>query len=517
MAIDNTKGSAIEDIYGKTVNNYNKETQADRTYAQVNRGSKWTIPAVKGMTIVAHSASGNYLAEDDKSNADESKWKYATKVGGVVATSGTGTKTATWIYDGEDETIDYVAGNDAGYGNKLVVTYPSPYSVTNDGNGATSGTVTDASTYDKNASVTTKANSFVKTDYTFTGWNTDADGSGTAIAAGETFTIAGNTTLYAQWIKGSAETITYVLKTSADASTTASTHLTNLVNETNVGIAAVTDQTKSDRSGKYATSSTEGYGVQFTFDIAEGYTFRPTSISMLLATVSTTDFTFYVKLTDSQGTTLTSNALNTFAKDGELTNVTFPAYNKTFNAGTVTMLVTAVRASDAAGTYRIGKTITISGAVNEGVAVRTKADRNFASYVTTKKLDFASAEGITAYIATNLSGDKVVLSSVDVVPAGTPIIVKTNTKGATVNVPVTTAAASDITENVLSGKAYVKLAAGAGARTLSIAFDDETTGISQIGNGELKIENSVFDLQGRRVAQPTKGLYIMNGKKIFIK
>lgn len=124
MAIDNTTGSAIAGVYGKTVNNYDKATQSDRTYAQVNRGAKWTIPAVKGMTIVAYSANGNYLAADDKSDADESKWKYATTVGGVVATSGTGTRTATWVYNGEASTIDYVAGNDAGYVNKLVVTYP---------------------------------------------------------------------------------------------------------------------------------------------------------------------------------------------------------------------------------------------------------------------------------------------------------------------------------------------------------------------------------------------------------
>ena len=29
--------------------------------------------------------------------------------------------------------------------------------------------------------------------------------------------------------------------------------------------------------------------------------------------------------------------------------------------------------------------------------------------------------------------------------------------------------------------------------------------------------NATFDLQGRRVAQPTKGLYIVNGKKTVIR
>jgi hypothetical protein len=45
----------------------------------------------------------------------------------------------------------------------------------------------------------------------------------------------------------------------------------------------------------------------------------------------------------------------------------------------------------------------------------------------------------------------------------------------------------------------------------------ETTGIKAIDNGQLTIDNEVYDLQGRRVAQPTKGLYIVNGKKVIIK
>ena len=44
----------------------------------------------------------------------------------------------------------------------------------------------------------------------------------------------------------------------------------------------------------------------------------------------------------------------------------------------------------------------------------------------------------------------------------------------------------------------------------------ETTAIRGIESGELRMEN-FFDLQGRRVAQPTKGLYIVNGRKVAIK
>jgi hypothetical protein len=45
---------------------------------------------------------------------------------------------------------------------------------------------------------------------------------------------------------------------------------------------------------------------------------------------------------------------------------------------------------------------------------------------------------------------------------------------------------------------------------------DETTGIEDI-NRETITNNRYYDLQGRRVSQPTKGLYIVNGKKFVIK
>lgn len=57
--------------------------------------------------------------------------------------------------------------------------------------------------------VTVAENRFKRNNYTFTGWNTQADGKGTAYKPGDTFTLTGNNTvLYAQWskISGSAGT-----------------------------------------------------------------------------------------------------------------------------------------------------------------------------------------------------------------------------------------------------------------------------------------------------------------------
>ena len=51
---------------------------------------------------------------------------------------------------------------------------------------------------------------------------------------------------------------------------------------------------------------------------------------------------------------------------------------------------------------------------------------------------------------------------------------------------------------------------------IALSFDDETTGIKTLNHSLLNV-NKYYDMQGRRVAQPTKGLYIVNGKKVMIK
>ncbi|MBQ2968954.1 MAG: hypothetical protein IJE15_01005 [Bacteroidaceae bacterium] len=61
------------------------------------------------------------------------------------------------------------------------------------------------------------------------------------------------------------------------------------------------------------------------------------------------------------------------------------------------------------------------------------------------------------------------------------------------------------------------LTAGTEAQSLSIVYrGDGETDIESV-DGEPQTVNQVYDLSGRRVANPTKGLYIVNGKKQIIK
>ncbi len=246
-------------------------------------------------------------------------------------------------------------------------------------------------------------------------------------------------------------------------------------------------------------------------------------------------------------------------KYGPTTELGTNLYNGT--AGETSVVGTLSLAADASELY-IGRydgtktTVTSCKIYRLAQAVSTASGRNFATCVTPSgKLDFASADGITAYIATgfNTNKDAIVLQEVNIVPANTPIIVNTTTQGATVSVSATTADASSVTGNALvagdgttawdgttdytyyyvasdqfhqatsgtlqSGKAYLKVLTSevpSSARALGFVFaDGESTGIKAVktaeGNGEF------FNLSGQRIAKPSKGLYIVNGKKVVVK
>ena len=70
-----------------------------------------------------------------------------------------------------------------------------------------------------------------------------------------------------------------------------------------------------------------------------------------------------------------------------------------------------------------------------------------------------------------------------------------------------------------AGKCWIELipTSAAHARALSIVHEGETTGISTVKTDADTKDAAVYDLQGRRVMQPTKGLFIVGGKKVVIK
>lgn len=187
------------------------------------------------------------------------------------------------------------------------------------------------------------------------------------------------------------------------------------------------------------------------------------------------------------------------------------------------------------------------------------SDAGYATYVNSDyDLNF-SATDIEAYKVKVSTKGIATLTKVDNVPAGTPVLLY-KAGGATEDIPVMTGAAAVTGNDLVAGtgaavattddgytnmilnngskgigfyfaagktvaanRAYLHIATtlapdavGAGSR-MSMVFDGETTGVDAALVNSEKVNSEVYDLQGRRVAQPTKGLYIVNGKKVIIK
>ena len=167
----------------------------------------------------------------------------------------------------------------------------------------------------------------------------------------------------------------------------------------------------------------------------------------------------------------------------------------------------------------------------------------YATFASDKAVKF---EGVEAYIG-KVNGSSLTLTPVTWAPANTAVILKG--AAGTYNFPVIEAELSvvndlkisdgtvtgdkiyvlakpedkevgfyllDSSKKVPAGKAYIQLPADAPALDF-IGFGSETTGINDVRSKMADVRGDFFDLQGRKVANPTKGLYIVNGKKVMVK
>ena len=199
--------------------------------------------------------------------------------------------------------------------------------------------------------------------------------------------------------------------------------------------------------------------------------------------------------------------------------------------------------------YFTGKTGVKS--TSEFSAVSVPVTVGAAGYTTITTEYAVSFEGtdVTAYKAAAVISTSISLEEVEEAPAGTPLVIKA-TEGKHTGITIIPSA-DDIVGNLLhssngsvegdgstiyalgkksgvvgfykvadgvkvpSGKAYLEIAVPGVREFLNFSFDEET-GINSIVNGKLTIDNC-YDLSGRRVVKPTKGLYIVNGKKYIKK
>jgi uncharacterized repeat protein (TIGR02543 family) len=125
---------------------------------------------------------------------------------------------AGWNTNAAGTGTNYTQGDAFTMGSADVILYAKwttnpTYTVTYDGNGSTSGTVPiDTTNYETGESVTVLDNTgnLAKTGYSYTGWNTNADGTGETYSFGEEFNMgSANVTLYARWSANPTYTVTY--------------------------------------------------------------------------------------------------------------------------------------------------------------------------------------------------------------------------------------------------------------------------------------------------------------------
>ena len=189
----------------------------------------------------------------------------------------------------------------------------------------------------------------------------------------------------------------------------------------------------------------------------------------------------------------------------------------------------------------------------------TIAAAGIGTYCSTQALDFSGTDDIKAYIVSAFkpSTGEVTLTRITDVPANTGIVVKGDAD--TYSIPwgpgetIVSNMLVGVTENTVlnkvngdytnyilakkngnlgfyavadgttlsAGKAYLPLPTASlpsGARDVKFVFDDEqTTDITEVEHTNTDARTEVYDLQGRKVRKPAKGLYIVNGKKVTIK
>jgi uncharacterized repeat protein (TIGR02543 family) len=179
----------------------------DTLYAQ------WTTNPTYTVTYNGNGSTSGAVPADAN--------RYLSGASVTVAAAGTLLKTGSiftgWNTNAAGTGIARAAGSSYAIGAANDTLYAQwttnpTYTVTYNGNGSTSGAVpADANRYLSGASVTVAvAGTLAKTGSTFTGWNTNAAGTGTARAAGSSYAIgAANDTLYAQWTQNPTYTVTY--------------------------------------------------------------------------------------------------------------------------------------------------------------------------------------------------------------------------------------------------------------------------------------------------------------------
>ncbi len=184
----------------------------------------------------------------------------------------------------------------------------------------------------------------------------------------------------------------------------------------------------------------------------------------------------------------------------------------------------------------------------------TFSSAGYLTWVATADIDFSQTADVTAYQITEATSKKITMEEVNKVPKGAAVMLKGS---GTKTLMRTTEEVADLSDNKMlactdasvtgitgsatstdiyvlgngnkglgfymlsgtlqAGKGYLNISVGAGAKPTYIGFEE--TEATNISNAAVSSEEDgvYYNLQGVRIMNPQKGIYIKNGKKIVIK
>ena len=222
------------------------------------------------------------------------------------------------------------------------------------------------------------------------------------------------------------------------------------------------------------------------------------------------------------------------------------SYTNNVNVGTATATITGM------GNYQ--GTLTYDFKIVREMYITFSETNAWVSYYAEEDLQIPA--GLKAYIVKSVTGNSVVVDEVTYIPQHEGVLLTYEEvapegaifaeaytgatqefanllKGCSEATAVETLTADGSSIYVLYNDEFVKTTKGSikpfrcylelGAQVaaaegrLSIVEDNDVTALKLVNSEERIVNSEVYDLQGRKVNQPAKGLYILNGKKVVIK
>ena len=231
--------AATESAQANNINHWHNGPCNGYDVTRPSGASMWAIPSIGQWELMVQGLTGNSSNLSDTDNPD---YNYSGNLNTKInAAGGNGLQwlfywsstekdaSNAWIFNvgGKDGTrngsrIDYYAKKTDNiythvrmffaFSSATAAVYTISYNA-NGGSGAPS-----SQTKDGGIDLTLSSTVPTRSGYTFVGWNTQPDGSGTSYASGATFTGNADTTLYAQWnFQGSGSSTAPYLIPSAEA------------------------------------------------------------------------------------------------------------------------------------------------------------------------------------------------------------------------------------------------------------------------------------------------------------